>query len=433
MIGRCLAILIGALLLATSLEAEPVQVVIKQTSDGPVLYRESQPFFIRGVGGATELEDLAKIGGNSFRTWGAEQLTETRVGDDGVERSLLDHAHRLGLTVAAGYWLGHPRHGFDYNDPKAVQAQLDRVRSFVETYKDHPAILVWGIGNEVEIEGADYEQVFKAINDAARLVKSIDDAHPTMTVISEASPDKIHAFMRWCPDIDILGINSYGGLSTLGDRLREIGLDRPWIATEYGLLGHWEVSKSPWGAEYEMTSTQKAAFLEQSYAGSISSSSGCLGGYAFFWGAKQECTETWFGMLLADGTPLQSVEVLQEQWGGQPENRAPRVIGQMRSQVDPAAVPPGAPMRVSVEARDPDGDALHYEWVLRRESTDRRKGGDLEDAPPALNPAFRVTNPGTTQFAAPKEPGAYRLFVTIRDGDWAATANLPFYVKGTQQ
>jgi hypothetical protein len=433
MIGRCLSILAGAMLLAAPLEAEPVHVVVKQTSEGPVLQREGQPFFIRGVGGATELEDLAKIGGNSFRTWGAEQLAETRVGDDGVERSLLDHAHRLGLTVAAGYWLGHPRHGFDYTDAEAVRAQLQRVRRFVEQYKNHPAILVWGIGNEVEIEGADYEQVFKAINDAAKLVKSIDDAHPTMTVISEASPDKIKAFMRWCPDIDILGINSYGGLSTLGDRLREIGLDRPWIATEYGLLGHWEVSKAPWGAEYEMTSTEKASFLEQSYAGSITSACGCLGGYAFFWGSKQECTATWYGMLLPDGTPLQSVEVLHEQWGGRPDNRAPRVIGQIRSQVDPAAVTPGASMRVTVEARDPDGDDLTYEWVLRRESTDRRKGGDLEAAPAELNPAFREPNPGTAKFAAPKNPGAYRLFVTIRDGTWAATANVPFYVKGTQQ
>jgi hypothetical protein len=45
------------------------------------------------------------MGANSFRTWGADNL-----------EAQLDEAHRLGLAVTVGIWLGHERHGFNYNN-----------------------------------------------------------------------------------------------------------------------------------------------------------------------------------------------------------------------------------------------------------------------------------------------------------------------------
>ena len=64
--------------------------------------------------------------------------------DNGAER-VLDEAQRNGMTVQMGIWIGHPRHGFDYSDRDAVKRQREMVREAVRTYKDHPALLSWGV------------------------------------------------------------------------------------------------------------------------------------------------------------------------------------------------------------------------------------------------------------------------------------------------
>jgi hypothetical protein len=48
--------------------------------------------------------------------------------------------------------------------------------------------------------------------------------------------------------------------------LKRQGLDRPYVITEFGPFGWWQVEKTPWGAELEPTSTAKAITYRQSYA-----------------------------------------------------------------------------------------------------------------------------------------------------------------------
>ena len=98
--------------------AEAIPVELQKTDDGWQLRRNGKPYFIRGAGGSgASLEQLAAAGGNSVRTWGADDI------DD-----LLDEAHARGLTVTVGIWLGHERHGFDYGDRRQVREQLERAR-----------------------------------------------------------------------------------------------------------------------------------------------------------------------------------------------------------------------------------------------------------------------------------------------------------------
>ena len=131
---------------------------------------DGRPFFIRGAAGTTRLRELKDLGANTVRTYGS---------DPGP---VLAEAERVGLKVIVGLWLEPPRRGFDYADPAAVTAQLDRLRAEAQRYKDHPALLMWGIGNEVEAELTDSARVWPAIEDAARMVKSVDPNHPTMAV-----------------------------------------------------------------------------------------------------------------------------------------------------------------------------------------------------------------------------------------------------------
>ena len=210
------------------------------------LVRNGQPYFIKGVGGDGSRKLLVQSGGNSIRTWGADNLQQ-----------VLDEAQQLGLSVTVGFWLGHERHGFNYNDAEQVSAQTEQVQKTVEKFKRHPAVLIWALGNEMEGTGEN-AAIWLAINHLAILVKRIDPNHPTMTVVAEIGGNKVKNVHRFCPDIDILGINSYAGAASVPKRYREAGGTKPYILTEFGPAGTWESAKNSWGLVPEKTSTEKA-------------------------------------------------------------------------------------------------------------------------------------------------------------------------------
>ncbi len=334
------AALLSLQLLANVASAETVQIVKK---DGRFeLQRGGASYLIKGGGGGENaLESLAKAGGNSIRLWGDEHLGE-----------ILDRAQKLGLTVTAGIWLGQVRQGFDWSDAAGLIKQRDHIRSVVEKYKNHPALLCWALGNEMEDPQGRNGAVWGQINNLARMVKELDPAHPTMTVVAEIGGDKVRNFHALCPDVDILGINSYGGAASVAERYRKAGGTKPYILTEYGPNGIWEIKKDEIDAYPELTSTEKAAVYRRVYEAAVLGAEGlCLGSYAFLWGQKQEVTSTWFSMFLSDGTKLGAAEAISELWTGKaPTNRVPQ-IKSLTVQGDRKAKP-GATVTATLDARD---------------------------------------------------------------------------------
>ena len=269
---------------------------LEKTDKGYALLRNGKPYFIKGAGGDQRLEDLAAAGGNSIRTWGADNL-----------EGLLDRAHALGLTVTVGFWLGHRAHGFDYQDGDSVTRQFEDVRQYILKYKDHPAVLMWAVGNEMEGIGGEGNNpaIWYAVNHIARMAKELDPNHPTMTVISEVGGKRIEYIHRYCPDVDIVGINSYGGIGSVVERYFKAGGTKPFVITEFGPLGQWEVDKTSWGAPLELTSTAKAEAYLAAYRAAVGAyPDQCLGSYVFVWGSKQEATATWYGLFLKDGAQV---------------------------------------------------------------------------------------------------------------------------------
>jgi hypothetical protein len=57
------------------------------------------------------------------------------------------------ITVSAGIWLEPECSWFSYANPEHCAKQAARVREEVMLYRDHPALLAWGVGNEVEGDG----------------------------------------------------------------------------------------------------------------------------------------------------------------------------------------------------------------------------------------------------------------------------------------
>ncbi len=398
--------------------AEAIPVELRQTETGWQLYRGGEPYFIRGAGGEGSLEALAAAGANSIRTWG---------GDVGT---LLDDAHALGMTVTVGIWLGHERHGFDYADKSQVAEQLDRARETVLRYKDHPALLLWGVGNEMEgFEEGDNPVIWSAVNDVAAMIKALDPHHPTMTVTAFVHGERIEFLHRRSPAIDIHGINAYGGAQTVPERLRAGGATKPFVLTEFGPVGPWEAPTTEWGAPFEQTSAEKAAFYRTTYEQGVLAAPGfALGAYVFLWGHKMEGTETWFGMFLDDGARTGVVDVMTEIWSGQkPDDLAP-VAG--RPEVEGSSkVAPGDVIKVSATVEDPEGDDVRVRWALLPESGEYHTGGDSKPRLPEVAGAIVAADAGGARVRMPEEPGPYRLFLYVYDeAGNAATANLPLLV-----
>ena len=97
----------------------------------------------------------------------------------------------------------------------AAQEQLEQMALKVDIYKNHPALLGWGVGNELEhLDGPTdngdqeaIEQIWMAIEQAAQMIKKKDPLHPTFCVTADMGAwhpvDNCTRITELCPSIDI--------------------------------------------------------------------------------------------------------------------------------------------------------------------------------------------------------------------------------------
>ena len=378
-----------------------------------------KPYFIKGGGGGGSKALLKDIGGNSFRTWGA-----------GRAKAELDEAKKYGQTVMLGFWLGHHNHGFSYLDKAALEKTEREVLETVAQIKDHPALLCYALGNEMELGEPNPKEMWQFINRLAKKVKAADPNHPVGTVVADMWKDKADAIIAYAPELQYMGLNSYGGALTVGKRWRELGGKIPYILTEYGPMGAGECGKAPNGLPLEWTSTRKAEWYRDVYQKTIleEKDKWCLGGYVFTWGHKNEVSPTWFGTMLPDGTKLEVVATLAKFWGGKVANRCPRIEEVKVSKDAPAE---GEVIEASVAAKDLDGDKLKWQWTLIDEASYYGEAGLGLAMPQGWDEAI-VAGQGTNKVKV-KLPGGgkYRLYAYCFDGKGnAAYANWPLVGKG---
>lgn len=406
--------------------AIPVEVVSKE--GGYQLYRGGEPYEIRGAG--TESKNvgiLVSHGGNSIRTWRTDNAHSS-----GFE--LLDNAAKHGVTVTMCIEIGRERLGFDYDDEAAVAAQLEYARGEVEKYKDHPALLVWMIGNEPNLHFKN-PKVFDAINDISKMIHEVDENHPTTMALAGFNAELAVLVETRMPDLDFISIQMYGDIVNLPRYIEEIGYEAPYMVTEWGAVGHWEVRKTAWGAPVEQNSSEKAANYLKSYKIAIAADPDIvLGSYVFLWGQKQERTPTWYGMFLEDGSETEAIDTMHYIWTGDwPENRSPQ-IGSIhldsRTSATDIVLKAGTRYDAAVVASDPDGDPLIFRWEVMKESKATQSGGDKEEVPKTIEGLLGTPGQERTALTTPTTPGPYRLFVYVHDGQGnAGHANIPFLVE----
>ena len=175
------------------------------------------------------------------------------------------------------------------------------------------------------------------------------------------------------------GFKCYADIVNLPRYLKDLGWTGPYIVTEWGATGHWEVGKTQWGAPIENDSTTKADFYLKRFDTAIRPDQRqCLGSYVFLWGQKQERTPTWYGVFLESGEETAAVDTMHYIWNGAwPANRSPRLEGAWldgKTSSQNARLKPGQRYPIKVQASDPDQDPLSYRWEILEESTDLKTG-----------------------------------------------------------
>lgn len=395
-------------------------VEIRQTSCGYGLFRDGEPFWVKGACGFANLDRLAACGANSVRTWGSDQTLP-----------ILEDIRRVGLTLCAGLWMESPRRGFDYGNRLAVRAQEERLLAEVEQIAGEPGLLLWGVGNELDL-ACDEPRVWDAVESLAQAIKARDSAHPVITVVASPTERTLRRVAERCPSLDALGVNSYSEIHNVIPALDAVGWSRPYFVTEWGPNGSWEVGKAPWGAPLEPTSLNKASQMAERYRMIASDARRCLGSYAFFWGNKQETTPTWFNLFDPDGAEYEGVAALRALWGSGPNGltEGPHVHRVLLDGATPYAhVAAGVLAEATAECSGLDGDGVSLQWALRPEARESNVGGDPEEALQEIEVEFEAAGKDRVRFEAPAKSGAYRIYAYLTDSHGRrSTANLPFWV-----
>ena len=406
--------------------AEDRQVYVTYQEGRYVLIRNGAPFYIRGANGTVQLSQLHAIGGNTIRTYDTLGLAQ-----------ILDDAHSNGLAVIAGLPMIRSYHyNTYYRNDSLVDAQLEAFRQTVRRYRSHPALLMWCVGNELNFTfGPKYNHFYAALRDVVDMVHEEDPDHPLTTTIQSFGESYVANIKLYVPDIDIISINTFGKIRSLQEDLKKYTWfwDGPYILTEWGVNGHWETDSTLWGTPIEEPSAKKAEFIREIYTNQIQrEDQRCLGSLVFYWGSRQEKTDTWYPLITDDGLTSQSVDELRRLWTGtEPANHAPVVeylLLDERGARDNIMLRSGENYEAEAVYSDPDGDSLSIEWYIYAENWYKPTFDHEKEIVPIKEIKLAVID-NKVSFNAPDLKGAYRIAVKVFDGQGHfGTANIPFYV-----
>jgi hypothetical protein len=357
------------------------------------------------------MPDVRSMGVNTIRTWGTDGSTEP----------LLDTAAEHGIRVINGFWLqpgGGPGSGGCVNyltDTAYKNDMLAEFTRWVDAYKDHPATLMWNVGNESVLGlqncygGEELERQRDAyttfVNDVARAVHAIDPDHPVTS--TDAWTGAWPYYQRNAPDLDLYSMNAYGDICGVREDWEEGGYTKPYVITETGPAGEWEVPDDVNGVPDEPTDAQKA----EGYAGAWDCVTGhrgvALGATLFHYGTEYDFGGVWFNLLPGGHKRLSYYAVKKAYTGSTAGDNTPPVITDMS--VSPASsAPAGGEFTVRAAVRDPDGDPITYRILLSGNYATGDKG--------LVEAEWHATGDGTFAVAAPERPGVWKVYVQAEDG-----------------
>ena len=294
------------------------------TIDGPQILVGGKPLHLRGVNwnpvpkGGSHPQDLAFVefaaqdialmqaaGINAVRTY--EPLTDSVV---------------LDALAAAGIFVLNTVYPYGGSAADSVDAPVNAT-------KDHPAVLLWVIGNEWNYNGLYVDlspaSSIQRIGEVAERIRALDDLHPIATVYGEL-PDA--SVLTQLAIIDVWGMNVYSGRS-FGDRFTQWAAlsDKPMFFGEYG-ADAWNATTNQYDPDSQALATRDLTneILDNSTLGGGICSGGTIFEFADEWwkdGSGSPDTQD-VGGIAPGGGPYPDFTFNEEYWGIVSIDREPR-------------------------------------------------------------------------------------------------------------
>ena len=295
----------------------------------------------------TELQAMKAMNVTTARTFMDPGL-------DSTGRAVLDELYRNGIMVILTV--------DDASNNKT------RIQQAVNFYKDHPAVLMWLLGNEWNINcyyrvpigsctGSALTTAAQDTQSAAQLIKTLDTSHPVATSYGDIDGNLPGFVSTTCPTVDVWGLNVY---RPIGEAFRTLFTQWASITPKPMFLGEFgvdafdvRISPSP-GAVNESAQAQWDLSLWNDVVRNLSSRDAtkvALGGTVFEWNDEwwkispdnSQQTGGWSSAGFPDGIGN------EEYFGIVDINRVKRqVYTTLTSAFDPTYVPP--PITVTFQA-----------------------------------------------------------------------------------
>lgn len=384
-----------------------------------------QPYYIKGLDYGPDLKttqsttngyvaDLVATGANTTRTWGTGTTTA----------NLLTAVDLKNAHVVMGFWLNQ---NVNYCTATNLSTTQNQIVNWVNSYKSDPGVLIWDIGNEVILQASKYFSgttlendricYAKFVNQVSQAIHAADPNHPTTS--TDAWTGAWPYYASYSPDLDLLAVNSYGGICTVqsswaaGPSGSGQSYTKPYIVTEFGNKGEWEVPNDSNGVPLEPTDPQKAQAYKDAWA-CITGSNGngaagvSLGATAFIYGNKNDFGGVWFNDEYSTSmTKRLSYFAQYQMYTGvaSTANQPPVNQGMTLSQT--SGIVKGSKFTVTTNFVDPDADPMTFNIMICEKY--------INGSTTLSNATFTQTGPQVFTVTAPSTSGVWKIYVYAFD------------------
>ncbi|MBI2953198.1 MAG: hypothetical protein HYY30_02715 [Chloroflexi bacterium] len=250
-----------------------------------------------------DFQILCEAGVNHIIGWDFDKGYE----QDKFDEITLDYAYEHGLGVVMPFYL--PPDG-DYQDEAFLQNLSDEATEKIARYKDHPALRMWGPGNEVLLDNrsrrmwASFGPFYLGLAD---LFHELDPDHPVIYREAEGYllPAMVNVSLN---DLDerpwlLYGVNIYSlELNNFLETWPDYEFDRPLLVSEFGAESYW-------------TGDRAQGYLDM-WRSIRAHSDYVLGGAAYAWTTEgPEPTDQKWGLMDGESHPVDATfPLLASDW-----------------------------------------------------------------------------------------------------------------------